>query len=57
MHELYQKIFWKEKVHVFSGLWAKKIAHVGKGSPQTLSGQLFLKNHKLKTVKQQKGKK
>jgi hypothetical protein len=38
-------------------LWAKKIAHVGKGSPQTLSGQLFLKNHKLKTVKQQKGKK
>jgi hypothetical protein len=28
-----------------------------KGSPQTLSGHLFLKNHKLKTVEQQKGKK
>ena len=30
---------------------------LNKGSPQTLSGHLFLKNQKLKTVKQQKGKK
>ena len=33
------------------------ISRKTKGSPQTLSGQLFLKNHKLKTVRQQKGKK
>ena len=31
--------------------------HTAKGSPQTLSGHLFLKNYKLKTLKQQKGKK
>ena len=40
---------WREK-------WEEKVKSP-KGSPQTLSGHLFLKNHKLKTVKQQKGKK
>jgi hypothetical protein len=36
----------------------KKLVQIAdKGSPQSLSGHLFLKNYNLKTVKQQKEKK